>query len=212
MSKVFAFSTRARRRESQCCTVRLISGNGCSGNEGRPKAPTNKRKKGKAGWKKRWKEGMERCIYTCGTVPTEFVEANGIRFAYRRFGKPGTIPLLFLEYFNSNMDGWDPDVTNRLAADHEVILFDNAGVGASEGKTPPTVAEMTKPCVARRDCRRCCPRSAISQPAIVSSSFAWTMWTWSQPHRHHHHHWHKPWVPLAVADPLRRLSRVSRSS
>ena len=39
------------------------------------------------------------------TVPTQFVEANGIRYAYRRFGKVGTIPLLFLEYFNSNMDG-----------------------------------------------------------------------------------------------------------
>jgi pimeloyl-ACP methyl ester carboxylesterase len=46
------------------------------------------------------------------------------------------------------MDGWDPEVTNNLAADHEVILFDNAGVGASGGKTPPTVAEMTKHCVA----------------------------------------------------------------
>jgi pimeloyl-ACP methyl ester carboxylesterase len=72
--------------------------------------------------------------YTHETVPTQFVEANGIRFAYRRFGKPGTIPLLFLEYFNSNMDGWDPDVTTSLAADHAVILFDNAGVGASGGK------------------------------------------------------------------------------
>jgi pimeloyl-ACP methyl ester carboxylesterase len=46
------------------------------------------------------------------------------------------------------MDGWDPDVTNRLAAGHEVILFDVAGVGASGGKTPPTVAEITKHCVA----------------------------------------------------------------
>src|SRR5271169_774827 len=52
MSKVFAFSTRARRRESQCCAARLISGNGCSGNEGRPRAP-HKRNKGKAGWRKK---------------------------------------------------------------------------------------------------------------------------------------------------------------
>jgi len=82
------------------------------------------------------------------TAPTQFVETNGIRYAYRRFGKRGTVPLLFLGYFNSNMDAWDPEVTNRLAADHEVILFDNAGVGASGGETPGTVAEMTQHCVA----------------------------------------------------------------
>ena len=27
--------------------------------------------------------------YTHDTVPTQFVEANGIHFAYRRFGKTG---------------------------------------------------------------------------------------------------------------------------
>jgi len=70
-----------------------------------------------------------------------------VRYAYRRFGKPGTVPLLFLGYFNSNMDAWDPAVTNSLAADHEVILFDNAGVGASGGDTPYTVAEMVPQCV-----------------------------------------------------------------
>jgi len=86
--------------------------------------------------------------YTHETVPTQFVEAEGIRYAYRRFGKTGTVPLLFLGYFNSNMDGWDPTVTNSLAADHEIILFDNAGVGASGGETPYTVEEMARHCVA----------------------------------------------------------------
>jgi pimeloyl-ACP methyl ester carboxylesterase len=86
--------------------------------------------------------------YKHETVPTRFVETEGIRYAYRRFGKTGTVPLLLLEYFNSNMDGWDPTVTNSLAEDHEVILFDNAGVGASGGETPYTVVEMTQHCVA----------------------------------------------------------------
>ena len=86
--------------------------------------------------------------YKHETVPTQFVEAEGICYAYRRFGKAGTVPLLFLGYFNSNMDAWDPVVTNSLAADYEVILFDNAGVGASSGETPYTVVEMTHHCVA----------------------------------------------------------------
>ena len=86
--------------------------------------------------------------YTHETVPTRFVEADGVRYAYRRFGRAGTVPLLFLGFFNSNMDAWDPAVTNSLADAHEVILFDNAGVGASEGETPYTVVEMARNCVA----------------------------------------------------------------
>jgi pimeloyl-ACP methyl ester carboxylesterase len=82
------------------------------------------------------------------TVPTEFVEANGTRFAYRRFGKAGSTPMLFLEYFNANMDSWDPVVTNGIARVHELILFDYAGVGASGGKTADTVKEMAQQCVA----------------------------------------------------------------
>jgi hypothetical protein len=29
------------------------------------------------------------------TAPTQFVDAAGIRFAYRRFGKPAGVPLVF---------------------------------------------------------------------------------------------------------------------
>jgi pimeloyl-ACP methyl ester carboxylesterase len=88
---------------------------------------------------------MKNC--TQETVPTQFAEADGIRYAYRRFGQAGTVPLLFLGFFNSNMDAWDPAVTNSLAADYEVILFDNAGIGASGGETPYTVAQMVPQCV-----------------------------------------------------------------
>jgi pimeloyl-ACP methyl ester carboxylesterase len=86
--------------------------------------------------------------YTHETVATEFAHANGIRYAYRRFGKAGSPPLLFLEYFNANMDSWDPVVTNAVAQDHEVILFDYPGVGASGGETPATVSEIAKHCLA----------------------------------------------------------------
>lgn len=86
--------------------------------------------------------------YTHETVPTDFIEADGIRYAYRRFGKVGKTPLLFLGYFNSNLDAWDPIVTNSLAKELEIILLDIAGVGASGGQTPSTVIEMSNNCVA----------------------------------------------------------------
>jgi pimeloyl-ACP methyl ester carboxylesterase len=81
---------------------------------------------------------------TSSTVPTRFALTEGIRFAYRRWGKPGGVPLLFLNYFSGNLDDWDPQVTDGLAAEYDVILFDNAGVGSSGGETPGKVSEMTR--------------------------------------------------------------------
>jgi hypothetical protein len=46
--------------------------------------------------------------YTALTVPTQFVEANGIRFAYRRWIKQGALPLVFNQHFTGNLDNWDP--------------------------------------------------------------------------------------------------------
>src|SRR6267143_1004032 len=104
--------------------------------------------------------------YTHHTAPTQFVEANGIRFAYRRFGKTpdfdpnlfldgidpqylaelngsiGGVPLLFNQHFTGTMDHWDPAVTDGLAKDREVILFNNAGVSSSSGDVPTTFEEM----------------------------------------------------------------------
>ncbi len=76
------------------------------------------------------------------TAPTQFIEANGIRFAYRRFGKAGGVPLVFNMHYLGTMDYWDPTVTDGLARDREVILFDNAGVSRSSGEVPTTFEQM----------------------------------------------------------------------
>lgn len=76
------------------------------------------------------------------TVPTQFVQANGIRFAYRRFGKSRGVPLVFNMHFTGTMDHWDPLVIDGLAAMREVILFNNAGVSSSSGEVPTRIEEM----------------------------------------------------------------------
>ncbi len=76
------------------------------------------------------------------TAPTQFVDAAGIRFAYRRFGKSGGVPLVFNMHFTGTMDHWDPLVTDGLAATREVILFNNAGISNSSGEVPTTFEEM----------------------------------------------------------------------
>jgi pimeloyl-ACP methyl ester carboxylesterase len=80
--------------------------------------------------------------HTHQTAQTQFVEANGIRFAYRRFGKTGGVPIVFNQHYTGTMDYWDPAVTDGLAADREVILFNNAGVSNSSGETPASFQEM----------------------------------------------------------------------
>lgn len=80
--------------------------------------------------------------HTHQTAPTQFVEANGIRFAYRRFGKTGGLPLVFNMHFNGSMDNWDPAVTDGFAKDRDIILFNNAGVSSSSGEVPTNCQDM----------------------------------------------------------------------
>src|ERR1700677_3174481 len=87
-------------------------------------------------------KGATIMIYAHQTAPTQFVEANGIRFAYRRFGKAGGVPIVFNQHYIGTMDYWDPTVTDGLAHDREVILFNNAGVSSSSGEVPTTFERM----------------------------------------------------------------------
>jgi len=80
--------------------------------------------------------------HTHQTAPTQFVDAAGVRFAYRRFGKSGGVPLVFNQHFTGTMDHWDPAVTDGFAKEREVILFDNAGVSSSSGEVPASFEQM----------------------------------------------------------------------
>jgi pimeloyl-ACP methyl ester carboxylesterase len=89
-------------------------------------------------------------------VPTQFVEAAGIRFAYRRFanrrfGAKIDIPLLLFMHFTGTMDHWDPALTDGFAQDREVILFNNAGISSSSGEVPTSIEEMAKHAAAFTD-------------------------------------------------------------
>jgi pimeloyl-ACP methyl ester carboxylesterase len=87
-------------------------------------------------------EGISMTQHNHQTAPTRFVETNGIRFAYRRFGKVAGVPLVFNQHFTGTMDHWDPAVTDGFAEDREVILFNNAGVSSSSGEVPTRIDKM----------------------------------------------------------------------
>ncbi|OJH37204.1 alpha/beta fold hydrolase [Cystobacter ferrugineus] len=88
---------------------------------------------------------------TAVTAKNQFVQgANGVRYAYRRLGaaSPSVPPLVLLQHFRGNLDNWDPALVDALSARREVILFDNVGVGLSNGTVPSTVAQMARDAIA----------------------------------------------------------------
>lgn len=79
---------------------------------------------------------------TLQTVPTSFVSVNGVKIAYRRFGKQSPLPLVYLNHLRGSLDTLDPLLFNNIAKNRELILFDNTGIGHSEGTVPGTTQEM----------------------------------------------------------------------
>jgi pimeloyl-ACP methyl ester carboxylesterase len=79
------------------------------------------------------------------TAPNLTLETpNGTTYAYRRFGHTGTTPVVFLQHFRGNLDNWDPALVDDIAAEREVILVDNSGVGLSTGTTSRSVRGLAR--------------------------------------------------------------------
>lgn len=73
---------------------------------------------------------------------------NGVTYAYRRLGTGAGTPLVFLQHFRGNVDNWDPQLIDQIAAQRDVVLFDNTGVGGTSGTAPTTVEAMADDAIA----------------------------------------------------------------
>ena len=86
--------------------------------------------------------------YSYVTVPTKFVEANGIKFAYRSYGKEGDIPVIYFNHLTANLDNCDPRIMDAIAANRQIISFDYRGVGATTGDQGTSIPDMAKDAIA----------------------------------------------------------------
>jgi len=77
-----------------------------------------------------------------------FITVDGTRFAYRRLGAPGGVPLVMLNHWGAVLDNFDPRIVDALAARHHVILIDYRGIGLSDGVAPVTIDAMARDTVA----------------------------------------------------------------
>src|SRR5947208_6928986 len=81
-------------------------------------------------------------------APTKRVDVGGTKFVYRELGRDTGVPVIFLNHLAAELDRWDPRVVDGIATRRRVIVFDNRGIGASEGKTPTSVEAMARDAVA----------------------------------------------------------------
>ena len=72
--------------------------------------------------------------YLADTAENVSVGGPSAAFTYRRFGRQGGVPLVLLNRFRGTIDWWDPEFLDYLAAHHDVIVFDNVGIGYSSGE------------------------------------------------------------------------------
>jgi pimeloyl-ACP methyl ester carboxylesterase len=76
--------------------------------------------------------------YTSDTLENHTAAGPSAVFTYRRTGPRGGVPLVLLMRFRGTIDWWDPEFVDRLAADRDVILFDNVGIGYTGGEPRDT--------------------------------------------------------------------------
>ncbi len=88
------------------------------------------------------KKENKKSEYTQETAPTQYIEVDGVKYAYRSFGQKEGTPLVFFIHFVATMDDWDPALINPLAEKYPILLLDNKGVGGSGGTVPTSVEEM----------------------------------------------------------------------
>ncbi|MEU4340249.1 alpha/beta hydrolase [Nocardia sp. NPDC023852] len=81
--------------------------------------------------------------YLADTAENLTIDGPSATFIYRRLGPRGGVPLVLLNRFRGTIDWWDPALLDRLAAEHDVIVFDDIGVGYSTGTPRDSVEGFT---------------------------------------------------------------------
>ena len=89
---------------------------------------------------------------SAATAPTQFVQVNGDRIAYRSVGAGN--PMILITRMRGTLDTWDPLYLDELAKSNRIITVDYPGVGYSSGKLPPGIGQTANFVIAFADAMR----------------------------------------------------------
>jgi pimeloyl-ACP methyl ester carboxylesterase len=81
-------------------------------------------------------------------VPTQFIELNEVRYAYRTYWKADGTPIIFLNHWGAVLDNFDPYIVDAIAKFYRIITVDYRGIGTSSGNAPLTIGEMADDMIA----------------------------------------------------------------
>ena len=86
--------------------------------------------------------GLHATLHADFKPEIKYAEVNDVKLAYYIRGQGE--PLLLINGFMSTMSMWDPVMVEELAKEHQLILFDNRGVGMSTDskENNTTMAQM----------------------------------------------------------------------
>jgi pimeloyl-ACP methyl ester carboxylesterase len=73
-------------------------------------------------------------VMHASTVPTQYLEKDGRRIAYRKIGHGPT--MILCNRFRGILDDWDPLFLDQLAQHYTVVTFDYSGIGLSTLANP----------------------------------------------------------------------------
>jgi pimeloyl-ACP methyl ester carboxylesterase len=97
------------------------------------------------------------------TAPTLIASTSDGNVGYREVGTGS--PILLIMGYSGSMDAWEPSFVDALAADHTVIVFDNAGIGDTSALPPPlSISAMAKQTSALIDTLK------LNHPAVLGWS------------------------------------------
>jgi pimeloyl-ACP methyl ester carboxylesterase len=79
---------------------------------------------------------------TFANAVTKTVDAADSVFFFREIGAGPDTPLILLNHLTDDLEDWDPEFVEGLAANHRIIIFDKRAIGGLAGTAMSNISDL----------------------------------------------------------------------